>query len=193
MSEEETKQVSASEKALAADPASLGLFAFAFTTALLSSINAGFLPLSAISAVIPLALFWGGVSQMIAGGFEMRRGNTFGFTAFTSYGAFWIFLAVFVMMGGDITSPGWKAALLFWGIFSFLMWIPAMMANLTLNLTFLCLWLALICLAFGFDMLGGYFGLGAGFFAAWTGFAVVVNSVRPNTIPVGPGILKKRK
>ena len=71
-----------------ANPAPLGLSAFALTTFVLSAANAGWF--TGASIVIGLAFFYGGVAQMLAGMWEFRSGNTFGATAFTSYGAFWI-------------------------------------------------------------------------------------------------------
>src|SRR5271157_1481149 len=100
MSEQETAQPSAQEKALGADPAPLGLMAFAFTTFMLSFVNAGWIPAigAGFDVVIPLALVWGGIAQLICGAFEMRRGNTFGFTAFSSYGAFWIYVSLYLLL-----------------------------------------------------------------------------------------------
>src|SRR5512135_1167116 len=73
-----------------ADPGPLGLSAFAVTTLVLSAVNAGLVPLSVKSIVLSLALFYGGGVQVIAGIWEFRKNNTFGATAFSSYGAFWL-------------------------------------------------------------------------------------------------------
>ena len=78
-----------------ANPAPLGLCGFALTTFVLNLHNAG---LIAIGAALPLGLFYGGLTQLIAGFLEFRTGNTFGMTAFASYGAFWIALASMVLM-----------------------------------------------------------------------------------------------
>ncbi|MGP6238858.1 acetate uptake transporter [Cuniculiplasma sp. SKW4] len=187
-------------KALAADPAPLGLAGFAFTTFLLSFVNAGLISSGGVNVVVPLAVAYGGLAQLIAGSWEMRRGNTFGFTAFTSYGAFWEFYALLNILADmhvltvlPASAIGWS--LILWGIFTLYMWFGAIMLNTTLNLTFLTLWLAFITLGIGaiyasntWTHLGGYFGILAAFFAAYTSFAIVINSIRPNTIPVGPGI-----
>ena len=196
---------SMNEKALMADPPPLGLAGFAFTTFLLSFVNTGWLDPSAAGVVVPLALFWGGVGQLLAGVFEMRKGNTFGFTAFSSYWAFWLFFGSMVILEnlGLITAPaaGVGAALLLFGIFTFYMWIPAMFANLSLNLTFLFLWLAFVFLGLG-DLLtlklattaGGYFGILAATAAAYTSFAIVTNSnLGAGTVPLGPGMRRRAK
>ena len=73
-----------------ADPGPLGLAAFGITTVILSLINAGLMPGTIMTVVLQLALVYGGASQLFAGMWEFRKGNTFGATAFTSYGAFWI-------------------------------------------------------------------------------------------------------
>ncbi len=190
-----------------ADPAPLGLAAFAFTTFLLSFQNTGWLPANTFFVVMPLAMFYGGTMQVIAGCFEMRKGNTFGFTAFCSYGAFWWFYGVLVLMAATGIIPFAQvgsavgAALILWGLLTLYLWVPAMFANLSLNLTFLFLWLAFFFLGAGglttgslssdLTIAGGYMGLLTAFFASYTSFAIVANSViGPGTIPVGPGIRK---
>lgn len=193
------------EKALLADPASLGLAGFSFTTFLLSFQNAGILSASTAQIVMPLAFAYGGFAQLATGMFEMRKGNTFGFTAFTSYGCFWMFYALIVLFSSlniiTISAVALGTALILWGFFTLYMWIPAMTANLTINLTFLFLWLAFFLLGAGavwgnmtITHLGGYAGFLTAFFAAYTSFAVVTNSVvGPGTIPVGPGIKWKKQ
>jgi uncharacterized protein len=73
-----------------ADPGPLGLAAFALTTFVLSMINSGLVDKSAEPVVLGLALAYGGIAQLLAGMWEFSKGNTFGATAFSSYGAFWI-------------------------------------------------------------------------------------------------------
>lgn len=188
-------------KVFLADPAPLGLAGFAFTTFLLSFSNAGII--SASGAVVPLAIAYGGLGQLLAGVFEMRKGNTFGFTAFSSYGGFWLFYALLNLFAGSgmisITNTEVGYSLILWGFFTLYMWLPAMMASVALNLTFLFLWLAFFTLGIGaitgtvlWTHIGGYLGFGTAFFAAYTSFAIVTNSVRPGTLPLGPGIGKKK-
>ena len=73
-----------------ADPASLGLGSFAMTTFFLSSVNAGWLQASVTGVVLGLAIFVGGLGQLIAGVWEFAKGNTFGAAAFCCYGGFWL-------------------------------------------------------------------------------------------------------
>ena len=73
-----------------ANPAPLGLMGFGMTTILLNLHNAGFFALD--DAILAMGIFYGGIAQIIAGIMEFRKGNTFGLTAFTSYGLFWLSL-----------------------------------------------------------------------------------------------------
>jgi len=73
-----------------ADPAPLGLAAFALTTFVLSMFNAGLVSKAGEPVVLGLALGYGGLAQVLAGMWEFRTGNTFGAVAFTSFGAFWL-------------------------------------------------------------------------------------------------------
>ncbi len=194
------------DKALLADPAPLGLAGFAFTTFLLSFVNVGWIsPADGFGTVIPLAIFWGGLCQLLAGVFEMRKGNTFGFTAFSSYGAFWLFVAFLLILNNIhvvvLTDIAFGTSLLLFGIFTFYMWIPSLFANLSLNLTFLFLWLAFVTLGLGkvlpndtVTQVGGVFGILAATAAAYTSFAIVTNSnLGPGTIPLGPALHRRNK
>src|SRR5690349_15986382 len=84
-----------------ADPGPLGLAAFALTTFVLSMFNAGLVSDKGEPIVFGLAFAYGGLAQLLAGMWEFRTGNTFGATAFTSYGAFWISFFVFVTFFAD--------------------------------------------------------------------------------------------
>ena len=85
-----------------ADPGPLGLAGFAMTTFVLSVFNANMISDTVSAAVLPLALFYGGLAQLLAGMWEFRKGNTFGAVAFTSYGAFWLSFAAYV----KFVAPG---------------------------------------------------------------------------------------
>lgn len=83
-----------------ANPAPLGLSAFALTTFVLSLINIGVRGVSEAGIVIGLAFGYGGLVQLLAGMWEMAVGNTFGATALSSYGGFWIAVAITLTPGG---------------------------------------------------------------------------------------------
>ena len=85
-----SRELASEQVRMIADPAPLGLGAFALTTFLLSLVNAGVMDAKTEPVVLGVALAYGGIAQILAGMWEFRNGNVFGATAFTSYGAFWL-------------------------------------------------------------------------------------------------------
>src|ERR1022692_749588 len=105
-----------------ANPAPLGLFGFGTTTVLLNLHNAGFYEMN--SMILAMGICYGGIAQVIAGIMESKKYNTFGMTAFISYGVFWLsFVALIVLpKWGLSTAPNGKAMaayLVVWGLFTF--------------------------------------------------------------------------
>lgn len=88
------------------NPAPLGLCAFALTTFVLSAINLGTRGITAPNIVVPLAFGYGGLVQLLAGMWEMAIGNTFGATALSSYGGFWIAYALLLTPNWNILGTG---------------------------------------------------------------------------------------
>lgn len=136
-----------------ANPAPLGLAGFALTTFVLNVHNAGIIDLG---AALPLGLFYGGLAQLIAGFLEFATGNTFGMTAFSSYGAFWIALASMVLfeMNGWIPAAalgGWLLwTLIAWTIFTaYMTWGTFGLGNRTLQIVFVSLLVLFILLDIG--------------------------------------------
>ena len=186
-------------KSVCANPAPLGLIAFGLTTVILSLINAGLLPKGGEPVVLPLAFALGGLIQMMAGLMEFRAANTFGTVAFLSYGAFWWWFALLVLLGGhgvlDLSQAGSTIAvtLIAWGVFTLYMWIATFRLAKALWCVFLTLWITFFLLGFG-DLLGahnlsiagGWMGLLCGLLAMYTSFALVTNSTfgKP-VLPVG--------
>ena len=182
-----------------ANPAALGLIAFGLTTVLLSLINAGLLPPGGEFVVAPLALAFGGTVQVLAGLLEVKSGNTFGMTAFLSYGAFWWWFAALAILGHtgalDLKDAGTSigAALILWGIFTLYMWISTFRLSRILFLVFLTLWIAFFLLGFakllGRDELGiygGYVGIVCGLLAMYGSFGIVTNAAfGRSVIPLG--------
>jgi uncharacterized protein len=137
-----------------ADPAPLGLGAFALTTFLLSLVNAGVMDPSTEPVVLGVALAYGGVAQVLAGMWEFRKGNVFGATAFTSYGAFWLsfwayvaFYAKAVPAENHGQAAGWF--LMAWAIFTTLMVIAALRTTAMLAALFAVLAVVFFLLSFG--------------------------------------------
>jgi len=137
------------------DPGPLGLAGFALTTFVLSALNAEIIVPNAAqnhAIFIGLAIFYGGIAQLLAGMWEYRTGNTFGATVFSSYGAFWMSLAAISIPGFNIKASlhDPEAAiglfLLGWTIFTALLTIGAFRINGALALTFTVLLLTFIAL-----------------------------------------------
>ncbi len=184
-----------------ADPGPLGLGAFAATTFYLSMVNAGWHP-AAVAGVFPLALFYGGIAQVLAGMWEFRNNrNTFGAVAFTSYGAFWLALwGLFnqVILKGAIPPAEIGHAvglfLLAWTIFTFYMWLGSFRLNGALVGVFTLLFLTFILLTIGnyygksgIVKLGGWTGVITAILAWYTAAAGVVNhTFKKVVIPVFP-------
>jgi succinate-acetate transporter protein len=182
-----------------ANPAALGLVGFGLTTILLSLINAGVLPEGGEGVVIPLALAYGGFIQILAGLLEFRLGNTFGMTAFLSYGAFWwwfAFLLLFAHLGMiDISGAGPTigVALLLWGLLTLYLWIATFKLPRILFAIFLTLWVTFLLLGLGavlgaanLKQLGGWLGLVCGSLAVYGSFGLVTNATWGRAvIPLG--------
>ena len=185
-----------------ADPAPLGLAAFALTTFILSATNAFGLTTAPLLAVLGFALFYGGMGQFAAGMWEFRNRNVFGATAFSTYGAFWLGVATLVILavtgkiaGKDLSqAQGW--ILLAFAIFNTYMLIWSSRINVAVFLVFLTLEVTEILLFIGnfagsapgtgLVQIGGLVGILTALAAWYTSAAGVVNgmSSRP-VLPVG--------
>lgn len=182
-----------------ADPAPLGLAAFASTTFVLSVFNANIITNTKLEAVVlPLALFYGGLSQFLAGMWEFRNRNTFGALAFTSFGAFWLSFAAFVkyVEPGLPKNEAYKALglyLLVWAVFTGYMLIASLRVSVAVALVFLTLFVTFVLLCVGtlnsntsITHAGGYVGLATAVVAWYASFAGVMNATWKKTImPVG--------
>ena len=198
------------ESTPAADPAPLGLAGFALTTFLLSGHNASWIP--DLIWVGP-AIFYGGLAQFAAGMWEFRNRNVFGATAFSTYGAFWMGLGLFIILGVDTSR--WLAAYtggdltnaLAWFLFAFAvfntyMLIASMQVNTAVFGVFLTLEITEILLVIGFFSAshnvgnatynnfwlhaGGWAGIVTAAVAWYTSAAGVMNGVSGRVmLPVG--------
>src|SRR6266699_559060 len=182
-----------------ADPAPLGLAGFALTTFVLSMFNAGLVDKRSLPVVLGLALAYGGGAQLLAGMWEFRKGNTFGATAFSSYGAFWIsYWAYVTFFAKDVpAAQAGSAAGLFliaWGIFTTYMWLASLRTTAAVSLVFLLLTVTFIVLGIGdaggndsITKLGGWFGLATAVAAWYASFAGVTNfTFKREVLPVRP-------
>jgi succinate-acetate transporter protein len=180
-----------------ANPAPLGLCAFGMTTVLLNIHNAGFFEMN--SMILAMGIFYGGLAQVIAGIIEAKKNNTFGLTAFTSYGFFWLSLVGLIVMPklgwAAPTSAGAMAAYLgVWGIFTFLLFFGTLRLNRALQFVFASLTVLFFLLVAAkvtgnpaIEHFAGYEGIICGASAIYTGIANVLNEVYGRVVlPVGP-------
>jgi len=181
-----------------ADPAPLGLAAFALTTFVLSLANAN-VWLAAAGSAVALALAYGGTVQLLAGMWEFKRNNTFGATAFSSYGGFWLsfFFLVHILKVTDHNAIG--AYLLGWTIFTAYMTVASLRVTAAVALVFALLTLTFMFLTIGelthdasaalsgWTKVGGWLGIATAAAAWYASFAGVVNSTfRRTLMPVYP-------
>ncbi|MDQ2757694.1 MAG: acetate uptake transporter [Actinomycetota bacterium] len=182
-----------------ADPAPLGLAAFAGTTFVLSLFNAGLGDARLVAVVLPLALLYGGLAQLLAGMWEFRNDNTFGAVAFTSYGAFWISYFVYArFVAGTLPPADAHTAtgifLLMWTIFTVYMTLAALKTNAaliavfgTVLVTFALLTIGELSESTSVLHAGGYVGLVSAACAWYASAAGVVNPTWGRTVlPVFP-------
>jgi succinate-acetate transporter protein len=180
-----------------ANPAPLGLFGFGMTTVLLNLHNAGFYKMNAM--ILAMGICYGGTAQVIAGIMEFRKNNTFGLTAFTSYGFFWLSLVALILLPkidptfkADDTAMGSYLAV--WGLFTFGLFIGTFRLSVALQVVFGTLVILFCMLAIGhfhpmgegFEHATGFEGIFCGLAAFYTGLAQVLNEVNGCTIlPLG--------
>jgi len=180
-----------------ANPAPLGLMAFGVTTVLLNVHNAGFFAMNTM--ILAMAVFYGGVAQVIASLQEYKKNNTFGATAFGSFGLFWLtFVAMIVFprwTGVDAptkTAVGWY--LLAWGVFTALMFIATLRINRSLQTVFFSLTVLFVLLAIQawsgnttLEKVAGWEGIFVGLSAVYGSIAQILNEVYGRVVlPIGP-------
>ena len=185
-----------------ANPAPLGLLGFGMTTLLLNMHNAGLYKLNAM--ILAMGIFYGGIAQVIAGIMEWKKNNTFGTTAFTSYGMFWLSLVALLLMpliqvGGKplADAPAENAMAWYfvaWGVFTGVMFIATLKLNRALQVVFFTLTVLFFLLAirdFGggatWGKIAGWEGIFCGLSAIYAGLAQVLNEYYKRVVlPLGP-------
>jgi succinate-acetate transporter protein len=193
-------QTPAVVRPVVADPLPVGIGAFAMTTFVLSIANTNIWG-AAASAALALALVYGGAVQLLAGMWEFVRKNTFGATAFMSYGAFWISFYVLtkaVLPGAHLSTSQTSVAvgtfLLGWTVFTAYMTVASLRVNAAVVLVFVLLTATFVLLTIGafqnsadITKAGGWVGVATAAAAWYTSFAGVVNDTFKKTVlPVVP-------
>jgi len=170
-----------------ANPGPLGLFSFASTTFILSLYNLQTRDITHPNVVVGMAIFCGGLAQLLAGMWEFPNGNAFGATAFTSYGAFWMSYATILLPGSGVISAFTDPTelnsalgiyLMAWFMVTFLLLIVSLRKNVGLVVLFACLTITFLLLGIGtftaslpVTKSGGALGVITAFVAYYVGLA----------------------
>ncbi|MEJ2055620.1 MAG: acetate uptake transporter, partial [Calditrichaceae bacterium] len=157
------------------------------TTVLLNLHNAGLFGLG--SMILAMGIFYGGLAQLIAGIFEMKKNNTFGATAFISFGCFWLTLVGLVVMpkigwASAASGSAMSAYLLMWGLFTLFMFIGTFKLGRALQFVFGSLTILFLLLAIGeatgnpqVTQIAGVEGIICGLSAVYAAVAQVLNEI----------------
>jgi uncharacterized protein len=196
----EHREFVATLKDVTANPGPLGLFGFGITTVLLNIHNAGFYDNNTM--ILAMGIFYGGLAQVFAGVMEWKKNSTFGTTAFTSYGLFWLSLVALWVLPKwtDFEAPtdtamGWY--LFAWGVFTALMFVGTLRISRALQVVFFSLALLFVLLAIGkwtgnatVTKIAGWEGIWTGLTAVYAAIAQVWNDVWGRQV-MPLGIVKK--
>lgn len=177
-----------------ANPAPLGLLGFGMTTVLLNIHNAGFYELNAM--IIGMGIFVGGIAQIFAGLQEWKKNNTFGATAFTAYGSFWLSLIVIWLLPKTSMGAALKSSetavgcyLFMWGLFTLCMFFGTLKLSRTLQVVFGTLTVLFFLLAISdftgnaqLRIIAGYEGIVCGMAAFYGSVGIILNDVYGKTV-----------
>jgi uncharacterized protein len=176
------------------DPAPLGLAALGITLMIFSMFTSGLLARSGEPVVLGMAIAYGGVVQLLAGMWEVRRGNSFGATAFASFGAFWVSFWLLEQFFIGQVPPGERGSALglyfvAWAIFSALLWVASTRTTAVTSAMLALLTVSFLLLGIGeagthaeIVKVGGWFGLAAAAAALYGALAGVVNGTYARTL-----------
>jgi hypothetical protein len=179
-----------------ANPAALGLGGFALTTFILNIVNAGLISRDNLGMVLPIGIFYGGLAQFCAGMWEFKRGDTFGATCFSSFGAFWMSVAVMIILENTgVISPvpreGMAVLFIAWGIFTAYAMIASLKVNRAVTSIFVTLTILFFLLAAGewnstVHKIAGYEGILCALIAWYTAAGVLINTLfGRDVLPLG--------
>jgi succinate-acetate transporter protein len=176
----------------------LGLGGFALSTFVLNVVNAGLVDGATLGIVMPVAMFYGGIAQFAAGMWDVRRGDTFGATCFSSFGAFWMGLAAFffLRLAGvqafvDVPPAGIAVVLVAWGVFTGYATVASLKLPRAITWIFITLTILFFLLAVGefvpiVHTIAGYEGIVCALIAWYASAGTLINRVHGRTIlPLG--------
>lgn len=168
-----------------ANPGALGLGAFAMTTFMLNIVNADLISKDNLGIVLPMGLIYGGLAQFMAGMWDFKRGDIFGATCFTSYAAFWIALALMIILKDNkvidpIPREGMAVFLISWGLFSAYATVAAFKVTKAVFIVFVLLTVLFFLLAIGqwnadIHKVAGYEGIVVAVLAWYCSAAILIN------------------
>jgi succinate-acetate transporter protein len=184
-------------KDITGGPGALGLLGYGLPIIMVSLANAGLIESG--SVILGMIIFYGGIAQFTAGLMEWKKGNTFGLTAYGSYGLFWLSFAALLILPelGITTGTGGDGALAaylaIWGIFTVILFIGSLKMSRALQFVLGSLALVFFLEAAGaatgsttITMVAGYVGIISGFSAIYTAFAPIMNDIYGRTVaPLG--------
>jgi len=184
-------------KDITGGPGALGLLGYGMPGLLLGLTNAGIIQTG--SMILGMIIFFGGFAQFTAGLMEWKKGNTFGLTAYASYGLFWLSLAAILLLPelglvqGSGGSDAMAAYLALWGLFTAILFIGSLRMSGALQFVLGTLALVFFLLAAGqatgismLTVVGGYVGVVSGFAAIYTAFGPIMNEIYGREIvPLG--------
>lgn len=190
--------MSESNKPALANVGALGLGGFALSTFILNIVNAGLVDAATIGIVMPIAMLYGGLAQFMAGMWDVRRGDIFGATCFSSFGAFWMGLALFffLKLAGvqafvDVPPAGMAVVFIAWGIFTGYATIASLKLSKAVTWVFVTLTILFFLLAIGefspvVHKIAGYEGILCSLIAWYTSAGILINTVHGRTVlPLG--------
>lgn len=170
-----------------ANPGALGLGGFALTTFALSIVNAGLISADNVGIVLPLALFYGGLAQFCAGMWDVKRGDIFGATCFSSYGMFWIAVATMILLEragiiGAVPREGMGVLFIGWGIFILIATVASFRVSKALVAVFVPLTIVFFLLAIGewnssVHRIAGFGGILVALLAWYCSAAILINAL----------------
>ncbi len=186
------------QNGMLANVGALGLGGFALSTFALNVVNAGLVDGATLGIVMPIAMFYGGLAQFAAGMWDVRRGDTFGATCFSSFGAFWMGLAVFffLRLAGvqgfvDVPPAGIAVILIAWGLFTGYATIASLKRPKAVTWIFVTLTILFFLLAIGefvpvAHTIAGYEGILCALIAWYCSAAILINESHGRTVlPLG--------
>ena len=179
-----------------ANPAALGLGGFALTTFILNVVNAGIVSSENLGMVLPVGIFYGGLAQFCAGMWEFRRGDTFGATCFSSFGAFWMAVATMVLLENTgvieaVPREGMAVLFIAWGIFTAYATVASLKVSKGVTAIFVTLVILFFLLAAGewnttIHKVAGYEGIVCALIAWYCSAAVLINTLFDrDVLPLG--------